>query len=412
MKKSTNDIKKDEKRSYKFKMQEVYNFNTDKVESADYHLSQDEETVYRLRTKLMTGEKNYGCPVCKNRVILKVSSKSNPFFSHTPLKEGQACYLVDSNNNEIRRIQEYNYRKESQEHIFLKETIAYHLKNTKGVDVNSVKIEKVVKGQATPGTWKKPDVQFATKKGAMFAVEVQLSNTWLSDIVKRDVFYKEEGISILWVFNEFKSKGRIKTTKKDIFYNNPAVNVFVFDEEAMRLSESTGDLHLNCYFKFPEKSGYSTYTLEWKNKLFNIRDIQIHNKSGKPYFVDTDKYIKDADAWLRKRSELIKKEQQQRQMNFAKQRRNARLAEEKRKIQREPILGKVETCEMDVMHKETKECYSVVYQKKNTKGKWYFTKNGVWLFAKDCVEVEELKDEQLKGDWLSVFDDAIENENY
>ena len=309
------DIKKEEKYSYKFKMSEIFNFDTGKTESADYFLSQDEGTKFRLRTSLRNGKKRYGCPVCKSKVILKRSNRGNFYFSHIRLEEGQTCFLVDQSNSESKRIQEYNYHKESQEHIDLKNAIAYHLKNTKGVDKNSVKIEKVVKGQAVPKTWKKPDVQFVTDKGKRFAVEIQLSHTWLADIVKRDMFYEKEDISILWVFNDFEPYGNTKTTQGDIFYNNPAINVFVFNKAAALKSYETGDLHLDCYFKSPEKTGRDSYTIKWENRIFNIKDIRIRKRSKKPYFVDYFKLIEQADEWREEQRELIridreKKEQQ------------------------------------------------------------------------------------------------------
>lgn len=397
---------KDEKRAYNFKMTSIYNLDTEEEEAADYFLQQNEETVFRLRRSIHSGKKRYACPVCMSKVILKVSKLGNPFFSHTPLKEGQVCFLVDQSNTETRRIQEYNYHKESEAHIFLKETIAWRLKRTTGVDSNSVKIEKVIKGQAVPKTWKKPDVQFMTKNSNRFAVEIQLSNTWLSDIVKRELFYQKEGISILWVFDSFSPGGYVKTTKKDIFYNNPFVNIFVFNEDAANMSDLTGDLHLDCYFKFPEKTGRDTYMMRWQNKLFNIKNIRIDKTSKKPYFVDTAKHIKEAEEWCKEQSELIKKEAEQKRAELLQERKRRRLFEERAK-KAKIIVGRIKTCDIEVFHVPTNSWHRVTRQKKNASGEWYFTENHTWLFAKDCMTSLFAKDfiETKYTDSESLVDD-------
>lgn len=392
------DIKKIEKGSYHFKMQSIYNFNTGKEEAADYHLSQDEATVYRLRYSLASGKKKYGCPICKNKVIIKKSVKGRFFFSHTRLKAGESCFLVDQSNYETRRIQEYNYHKESQEHIELKEDVSHFLKQTKGIDSNSVKVEKVIKGQAVPHTWKKPDIQFKTTKGKRFVVEIQLANTWLSDIVKRDLFYEKEGITILWIFNKFEPYGFEKTTKKDIYYNNPFMNVFVFDELAKQQSLKTGELHLNCYYKAPEKTGRDSFTVSWHDKIVSISQIKIYKQSGKPYFFDSFDLIDKAEEWKQEQIELIKEEQRQERLRVQRQKEkdkydlklmfeyNAKTIEQDKPVEdmvKIPI-GKVQKYQREVLHVPTQKKHNVLWLQKNRQGVWYYTEEDLWLFSKDC----------------------------
>lgn len=430
MKRKSIDIKNVEKSSYNFKLSEVYNFDTGKIEAADYWLSQSEETVHRFRYSLEEGTKNYGCPVCKNRVIIKKSKLSNFFFSHTKLKEGQQCFLVDNSDYEGRRIQEYNYRKESQEHILLKETIAYHLRNTKGVKFNSVKVEKVIKGQAVPKTWKKPDVQFVTEKGKRFAVEIQLSNTWLNDIVKRDMFYKEEGVSILWIFKSWESYGYEKTTKKDIAFNNEHMNVFVFDKDAAWYSDRYKNLHLKCYFKKPEKTGPDSYTVKWDDKIVSLKDFKFDKKSHKPYVIDSFKLIDEANEWSEEQKELIKTKREkylQELFESQEKKRKKRYEEQQQAIadkwikkeevwlseakeQAKPmvkIVGKVDNVHLFCVHLPTQKKYKILYKKQNKQGTWYHTDDGNWLFSKDCMLIDYSK--YSSNDYLEpepYFDEA------
>ena len=50
--------------------------------------------------------------------------------------------------------------------------------------------------------WKKPDIS-ASYKNINIVFEIQLSTTFLSVIVDREYFYKDNQTYILWVFKNF-----------------------------------------------------------------------------------------------------------------------------------------------------------------------------------------------------------------
>ncbi len=301
--------RKVETSSYNFLVTEVRNPNSGLIEQASYWLGLSKEKISKLRYNIQTGRVKKECPFCKSRLIVKYSrNNKNPFFSHTKIADDRKCHLIDENMPlEKKRIQQYNYGKESQEHIELKEFIEKYL----SIDplTKNLLVEKIMKGEATPYEWKKPDVS-CTYDSTSIVFEVQISNTWLSDIVERDKFYMANKIQILWIFNEFDPKSPdFKTTHSDIFYNNPEINLFVLDEEAKEYSNEKGKLYFNCWFKEPSIN-YQSLTLEhtWKNSMVSLSELSFDSNECKPYF----KKIMDLRDSMKKEIEKIKKERKER----------------------------------------------------------------------------------------------------
>ena len=67
-----------------------------------------------------------------------------------------------------------------------------------------------------------------------FAFEVQLSTTFLTEIVGRREFYRVNGGAIVWVFEGFNPQEN-RTAEQDIFYLNN-LNVFVVNERTLERS--------------------------------------------------------------------------------------------------------------------------------------------------------------------------------
>lgn len=109
--------------TFPFLLSEVYNFNTDKIEAADYHLkNSDEGYIVRLRTALEAEDKRYGCPICKTKIGIRHSSKGNWYFAHKPKPDHVKCYLSDASTmtEQQVRMQRYYHNKESEKHKTLK----------------------------------------------------------------------------------------------------------------------------------------------------------------------------------------------------------------------------------------------------------------------------------------------------
>jgi competence CoiA-like predicted nuclease len=275
-----------ENSAHNFKMKEIFNFNTGKIEQSDFWLSQSAEVIHRLRYNLRDDRKAYGCPICKTPVILKFSRKEKPFFAHLKRAENVNCLLCDESlSNDEKRIQEYNYNKESPEHKRLKKLVAKILKKTNGVNPTTVKVEKNKKNKAISNKWKRPDIQCDFKDFEL-VFEIQLSKTWLSDIVERDKFYRKIKTFIFWVFSSFEiERPNQDITQADIFYNNPEINLFLFDDEAEELSKEKEELNLKCLYQIPIINlDESRIEYRWRKKMITLDDLKFDSEEFKPYF--------------------------------------------------------------------------------------------------------------------------------
>lgn len=273
----------------------------------------DQSKIFQLRQKLeiqlQKKEIEYVCIYCKQPVVLRGRKNfygpDHYYFSH-PYKSND-CIIKNGNTlteEQIRCIK-YNGEKESEHHYYLKNRIAYYLKKNK--DINSVKIEQVIKHQEISRKWRKPDV-LALFQNKTIAIELQLSTTFLSVIVGRTIFYNEKGIFLLWIFPKFSLEDDLqKFTQKDIFYNNNS-NVYVFDNEAEQQSELQNDLIIKCYFKkYKLENDYIQES--WEVKLIFIYEITFDHKSLQYCFHNSEEEKSSLTKVLKNRErEKIKKE--------------------------------------------------------------------------------------------------------
>ena len=107
-------------------------------------------------------------------------------------------------------------------------------------------VEKVHLGQVLAGQWRKPDVS-CFWKGHPIVFELQISYTFISEIVGRDMFYRDEGRFVIWVFAEPQPN---RAAQIDEAYFNKR-NLFVLDEEARAESVRRRKLVLTCYYAVP-----------------------------------------------------------------------------------------------------------------------------------------------------------------
>ncbi len=268
---------------YNFQMLEIYNFNTGKIEKADTWLNQGNETIIKLRYALRANKKVYGCPSCKTGVELKKTEQGDFFFKHNQREEGIKCALIDKMSYTEKRIQAYNASREAEEHEKLTSFINDYLKIDPNV-IGDPEVEKIVQGKVASTAWKRPDVKCNYKDQEM-VFEVQISNTWLSDIIARDSFYKKEKVAIIWVFNQFDPlQANLNLTQADIIYNNPEANAFVLDEAAMKASKAANRLMLTCHYRVPcIDFNKMEIDILWKHSLVALEDLCIDPETFKPY---------------------------------------------------------------------------------------------------------------------------------
>ncbi len=220
---------------------------------ADAFFLKKENEVFNFRGELQKAIKGireplFVCYFCGQNIKINGGGQTKKVLHFAHRKDSDFCHLkTDTNYSllEINRLK-YNGAKESPLHFETKSLIKQFIELNN--DFSNIRVEKVVKSNSNYLEWKKPDIS-ATYKNAKVVFEIQLSTTFLSVIVDREHFYKENETYILWVFKNFEvDEFKQRFTEKDVFYSNNR-NAFVLDNEAINLSKQNNDLYLLCYYQ-------------------------------------------------------------------------------------------------------------------------------------------------------------------
>lgn len=277
------------------------------------------EEIHQVRSKLqevIQGLRKpfYVCLYCKQKVRIRGSiqrdfTKGRRKYHFAHLKDSIECpFKTESGltKEEINRLK-YNGEKESQLHIELKNKISEFLKLNKKLSrkISDIRVEKIIRAVISK-EWKKPDIQFYYGKEKI-ALELQLSTTWLDVITKRQNFYKQNGIFILWVFNKFNIEDeQRRMTDNDVIYTNNQ-NAFVFDEETILESLKEKELVLKCYFK-----NYSVLFDEiteiWEQRFVKLSDLTFVQDHMKVFYFDSKSALEKAQIEVKEFSSDNKNE--------------------------------------------------------------------------------------------------------
>jgi hypothetical protein len=282
-------------------IKEVIDLESGEIILADDFFRNPEAEIFKTRRILDEAIKGirpakFCCIYCKQLVKIngKLTEKGKvKFFAH--FKDSDECPIKTNttlSKTDIER-KKYNGIPESQKHKDLKAKIAHYLNINKETQkgIEEVHIEKRIADKDFKRIWKQPDVS-AVYKGKHIVFELQLSTTFLSVIVARDEYYRNNKKFIIWVFN-FKDTYTDWQSfiTKDIYYANKR-NAFVFDEEAQKYSEECGDLILHCFWQVPfEDNG--KVDIVWENKFVSLKDLSFDHETFKPYFFDSDSLFLD-----------------------------------------------------------------------------------------------------------------------
>jgi len=279
----------------------------DEINAVDF-FKKPESEIFQYRRRLQEAIDGYAkpkfvCVYCNQ--LLRLSGKATErgevsFFSH--LHDSDDCEIKTDRENKLTKEQilalKFSKIRESERHKNLKKNIYDCLTNktsvTKGV--SKVEIEKRIIGNLPYYNWRQPDISFEYK-GKKIVLELQLSTTFLSVVIERDIFYRMNGISIIWVFNFSDNQQFVNLSNmmcKDIYYSNKR-NAFVFDEEAIRLSNERKELILKAIWFEPkiEDGRIDLNNSIRKEEYISLSDFKFDDDNYKPYYIDADKLFGD-----------------------------------------------------------------------------------------------------------------------
>ena len=286
---------------------------------ADEFFNRSEEDVFKERRKLeeaaQRNEKTLVCAICHQPLKIKGDRNGAISIHFAHLYDSGDCPIktgVKYTREEIERMK-YNGVKESPAHFKIKNAVADLI--SKDSRFSDIKIEKTFKSEGLSKEWKKPDVS-AVFNNDKLVFEIQLSTTFLSVIVQRELFYCKNRTYIMWLFSEFTTNIEIqKFTEKDIIYSNNN-NAFVVNDETIKLSEEAGKFLFICFYQKPIATDNGSIIFTWDKKLISMDDITFDAKSYKVFYYDsqgekqklqyqlTAEFIKNFEAFMFSRQDL------------------------------------------------------------------------------------------------------------
>lgn len=276
-----------------------------------------------------SGEYKYVCAVCGQPLRLDsrhyASRKyKSYFFSH--YSSGDDCPLKTNSDavDPVRStIKFYSRFKESDLHKKMCEKLMYIL--TLDDRFSDVVSYPTINIYGENVHWHKPDVA-SNFFGNQLVFETLMYNTFLSNIIDKNSFYRMANSFLLWVFPHFSIDNQTMC-EKDVYYTHRR-NIFVFDSEdyyrkdddkdtskpqkpifaergylyAQEESIKRGRLMLNCYWQIPVVEG-NEVKIEWHHKLVGIEELTFDAIRKDAFFHNSDYDFKEV-ADLHKR-ELI-----------------------------------------------------------------------------------------------------------
>lgn len=231
------------------------------------------------------------CPICQTPLWLTRrshgSATGNRFFKHA--REAQCPWYrpSDYTAEQILALR-FHGQKEGQLHKQLKRVMIDAL--TADPEVSDVVTEVTNWGAVLKGEWKRPDVR-CRWRGKTVVFELQLSYTFISEVVKRDLFYRAENIFVIWVFRAADEK--FAFVKDEKYFNKR--NLFLLDETAEAESLAAGRLMLTCQYSVPvfnERSLRDEPVA--KTQLVQMADLTYPEDTYRPFFYDYDAALKPA----------------------------------------------------------------------------------------------------------------------
>lgn len=390
----------------------VIDLENDKEISAKQFFSQPEGIIFKKRTELEKAiylqKPMFVCKYCGQMV--KISGRKTErgkarFFSH--LRDSDDCDYKTTTGRTRREINREKFARcnEGERHKFLKAEIAKYLEMTN--DVTDVRIENTVKGNHPVLRWRRPDV-IANYRGQEVVFELQLSTTFVSVIVERDLFYRLNQKHIIWISNFDEQGEHVNLTNmmvQDIYYNN-RMNLFIFDLDAQRKSEEFGELVLKCNWLKPDGTWQypnRNTSDELGGKYIRLSDLTF-DKTYKPYYVNAEQAYYAAHPEFKIKVASIEEENKEILAELDQQWEKEKEREQNEEIDRERRIQEIiDEYEIDSVPDKKKKCPYIIGQRDGFYGLVTFDRVIHLPFVYDEIKIHKGWIEGKRNGTIEVF---------
>lgn len=298
-KKEIESVKKTELHVVKRSILEILDKKEGDIIDSENFFKKSEHELIRWRRifeeSILAGEHRFVCTNCGQDV--KISGRKYErgmvsFFSH--LHDSDYCEFKTTTGLSKEQIEarKYGLVAESDRHKRLKGLIHDALDGYESCrkGVAGVVEEQRINSNIPYMNWRRPDVM-AKYNDLNIVFELQLSTTFISVVVQRDIFYRLNDYFIIWVFNFDDNQKYVDLTNlmcKDIYYANKR-NVFIFDTEAQQASEDREELVLKCNWLDTDNTWhYSPNKGNGDGILITIDELKFDEETSKPYYFDAE----------------------------------------------------------------------------------------------------------------------------
>jgi len=266
------------------------------------------DEVFDIKTDAFEIRKKYheknlilSCCECEQDLMVSGSKYDRLHFKHKP---GHGyCILADGKltPQEHEQFTEILKAKESDRHKELKNKIGELLKSFKGIDLDSIAIDDkfIIKENGK----RRPDVycKFQDKE---IVFEIQLSDLSLGYILSRYDFYKEHGIYLIWILDNFDIHNQ-GTLERDIKYLTKYHNFFKLDEQSETFK-------LECEYKYPFLTDDNKLLTKWLKKSVSLNELKYDNEVFQSYYYNFGDHKSNTETLQKKKAEEINEAERKR----------------------------------------------------------------------------------------------------
>lgn len=251
-----------------------------RLDEAEFSILRRATLQARVNRKRGINSARFLCSICKHPLFLsRFNTKgANRWFVHDGKSEQCPWHEGNRLSPDQTKALIYRGQQEGAKHHEYKNFLAKWLKLN--ASVSDVCLEQTTYSEVMKGEWRRPDVK-CTYKGQKLVFEIQLSYTFLSDVIERDAFYKREGIFIIWIFSSFDLNRA--TVKDEAFFNRR--NLFVLDADAMQQTLARNKLTFSGYRHSPCLIDDQFYDV-WESDFIALEEVNFPRDTFRPYFFD------------------------------------------------------------------------------------------------------------------------------
>ena len=176
----------------------------------------------------------------------------------------------------------YHGQREGAAHRRLKQWLYESL--TADARFSDVSVEKTWRGVCRPDKWRRPDVA-AHFGGQPVVFEIQLSTTFISVMAERRLFYRTEGVCLVWIVADF-DPAWTTLAHESAFYPNNA-NLFIVNEHTRSVSVARQATHLEAVWLEP-RLAHGHFDLVTQRAEVDFGALTIDGPGMRVFYFDVD----------------------------------------------------------------------------------------------------------------------------